>query len=393
MLKKIDFKIFIPYLLLNMISLLMITSASSYHLDQMQKNTMSTGVKQGVFLILSLILIAIILRIKLSIFKSNIFQALMIIGSFVLLFITSVLGLGTVVGGAQRWLEFGPFRIQPSEVMMITVILFCAAQFSKKEKTLQHSFFKSILVPALIVGSLIFLTLIQPNVGGAAILTLLFFTMIFASGISYLYFLGGLLGVFIINFLATSLIMFKDGAFLPQKYAYIFDRFAVMKDPFAYFSTNGYQLSNSYIAIHNGGWFGQGLGQSIQKKGFLPVTETDFIFSLITEELGIIASIGILLLLFLLILRILAIGVQIQDPFNSLVCLGTGAVLLIQTFVNLGGILGIIPLTGVPLPFMSYGGSNLLTLSILIGIVMKISAVEQEKRSMQYASQMNPSFS
>lgn len=116
------------------------------------------------------------------------------------------------------------------------------------------------------------------------------------------------------------------------------------------------------------------------KKGFLPVAETDFIFSVTIEELGLLRSFLILGLLLFLILRIFAIGIQASSSFNSLIAIGTGSAILIQVFVNLGGILGFIPMTGVPFPFMSYGGSNLLTLSILIGLVLNISADEKEEK-------------
>ncbi|MGY3766046.1 FtsW/RodA/SpoVE family cell cycle protein [Vagococcus vulneris] len=382
MLKKIkfiDFKILIPYFILSSIGIIMILSASSYNLDQLGKRSSANGLKQLMFFLISLAIITIIYKSKNSLYTSVRFQKIIMTCSFMLLIATTILGLGTVTGGAQRWIQIGPISLQPSEFIMLTVILYSSFIFSKREKTIQGHFKDTILGPTLIVSSLILLVFTQPNVGGAAILTLIFLVILFASGIPYPYMIGGFGIMFFFSFIMTQLILFQGGLLLPQKYHYIYDRFSVVKNPFDYQLDNGYQLVNSYFAIYNGGWFGKGLGQSIQKKGFLPVAETDFIFSIITEELGVVAAILILALLLFLILRIIAIGMKATSTFNSLICIGISAALLIQVFVNLGGILGFIPLTGVPFPFMSYGGSNLLTLSIMIGLILNISADEKKK--------------
>ena len=139
-------------------------------------------------------------------------------------------------------------------------------------------------------------------------------------------------------------------------------------------------MINSYFAMNNGGWFGLGLGKSIQKKGFLTNAQTDFMFSIVVEELGLIISLILLVLLFFLILRIFAIGIRSTDSFNSLMCIGIAGMMLIQVFVNLGGITGIIPLTGVTFPFLSQGGSSLVTLSIGVGFALNISADEKRKK-------------
>lgn len=305
------------------------------------------------------------------------------ISSF-LLASTTLLGLGTVTGGAQRWINIGPISLQPSEFVMITVIIYMSYILSRRQNQVHDDFKNMILGPTLVIGILILLVFTQPNVGGAAMLTLIFIILLFSSGIPYLYMVGGFSSLVIFNLIVTNLVMFKEGLLLPNKYHYIYERFSVVKNPFADQLDNGYQLVNSYFAIYNGGWFGRGLGQSIQKKGFLPVAETDFIFSITMEELGLIKSLIILALLFFLILRILSIGIRATSTFNSLVCIGVSSAILIQVFVNLGGILGMIPMTGVPFPFMSYGGSNLLTLSIMIGLVLNISANEKRNRGVHY---------
>ena len=378
--KLIDFKILIPYIILNITGIIMIFSASSYNLDQLGKSIYSIAAKQFFFLVVSFIMIVVIYRTKLTIYQTAFFNKIMIGASATILIATSVLGLGETIGGAQRWIDIGPITIQPSEFIIITIILYASYILSAKQNRINSHFKETILAPSIIVGILILLVFIQPNVGGAAILTLIFLALLFASGIAYRYIIvgGGVMAFF--AFIMTQLVLFKDGFLLPGKFAHVYDRFSVVKDPFSDQLGNGFQIVNSYYAIYNGGWFGLGLGQSIQKKGFLPVAETDFIFSVTIEELGLLRSFIILALLLFLILRIFAIGIRATSSFNALVSIGVGSAILIQVFVNLGGILGFIPMTGVPFPFMSYGGSNLLTLSILIGIVLNISADEKRRQ-------------
>ncbi|MEG0254220.1 MAG: FtsW/RodA/SpoVE family cell cycle protein [Vagococcus sp.] len=384
--KFIDFKILIPYIILNIIGIIMIFSASSYNLDQKGLSSISIASKQLLFLVVSILMIILIYRTKISLYQKPMFHKMTIIGSALLLLSTSVLGLGNTIGGAQRWINIGPISIQPSEFIMITIILYSAFIFSRRQKRINSHFKEMVLAPSIIIGILILLVFTQPNVGGAAILTLIYLIILLSSGIPYLYMVGGFSITLVFSFIMTRLVLFRDGWLIPNRYHHVYERFSVVKNPFEDQMNNGFQLVNSYYAIYNGGFLGLGLGQSIQKKGFLPVAETDFIFSVTMEELGLIRSLMILALLFFLILRIFAIGIQARSSFNSLVCIGVGAAILIQVFVNLGGILGVIPMTGVPFPFMSYGGSNLLTLSILIGFVLNISA--DEKRNRVYSSLM-----
>lgn len=378
-LQFIDFKILIPYMILNIIGIMMIFSASSYKLNQQGKSIFSIATKQGIFFIISLILIAIIYKTKLRVYQTDVFQKMMLAITYILLVATSILGLGQTISGAQRWISIGSFSFQPSEFVMISTILYCSFIFSKRQKSINQNFFKSVLVPTAIIGGMILLVFIQPNVGGAAIIFFLFSILILASGIPWGYTFLSFGGLVVFIGLVWQIVMFNGGMLIPERFSHVYKRFSVMSNPFEDKLNNGFQLVNSYFAIYNGGWFGKGLGKSIQKKGFLPVAETDFIFSITMEELGLIASIIILMILFYLILRILSIGIKSTNAFNSLACIGISTAILLQLFVNLGGILSIMPMTGVPFPFMSYGGSNLMTLSILVGIALNISAEEKRK--------------
>lgn len=386
-LKYIDFKILIPYLTLTIIGIIMIFSASSYNLDQLGKNPTSTATKQAMFLIISIGIIAFIYKTKITVYQTPLFQKIMLAVTYSLLIAISVFGLGKNIGGAERWIEVAGFTFQPSEFVMISTIIYMSAMLSKRQNTIQTQFFSSILTPSIIVGMMIMLVAIQPNLGGATITFLLFAILILASGIPVGYTFLSFGGVIAISFIAKRLILFKGGLLIPGKFAHIYNRFVIVSNPFEDRLVNGFQLVNSYFAIYNGGWFGRGLGGSIQKKGFLPVAETDFIFSVTIEELGIIMGILILGLLFYLIIHILRIGIAAKDSFNSLVCIGVSSAIALQLFINLGGILSLIPMTGVPFPFMSYGGSNLITLSVLVGLALNISANERRAAIQSYQLQ------
>ena len=146
-------------------------------------------------------------------------------------------------------------------------------------------------------------------------------------------------------------------------------------NPFNDLGGAGHQLANSYYAMVNGGWFGLGLGNSIEKRGYLPEAHTDFVFSIVIEEFGFVGASMILALLFFLILRIILVGIRAKDPFNSMVAIGVGGMILVQVFVNIGGISGLIPSRG-NLPFLSQGGNSLLVLSVAIALVLNIDASE-----------------
>ena len=166
-------------------------------------------------------------------------------------------------------------------------------------------------------------------------------------------------------------------SFLPI--TYINKRFEAFVNPFTDLANSGHQLANSYYAIVNGGWTGRGLGNSIQKNGFLPEAQTDFIFPIVVEELGIIGGIIILAILFFLISRMLIVGIRAKSAFNSLIMIGVSGLLLVQVFVNVGGAIGIIPETGVTFPFLSQGGSSFLVLSLGIAFALNISADEKRR--------------
>lgn len=357
----------------------MVYSASSATLASKGLNPNQDALKQAAFFLFGVIAIVFIYKMKTSYFmhKNLIMIAIFIISAMLLL--TKFSNLGQSGGGADGWLSLGPITLQPIEFLKIIIIWYLSYILSRRQKSIEHDFKHAIKKPMLLVGGLIALVIIQPDNGGAAILFLIALVVILASGINYMYTSLCLIGGVTVSFLAIQFISVTGEFLFPQRFAYVYQRFRTFSNPFIDPLGDGHQMINSYYAMSNGGWFGRGIGNSIQKKGFLSAAQTDFMFSIVIEELGLIVSLIILAVLLFLIIRIFLVGIRSKNTFNSLMCIGIGGMLLIQTFVNIGGITGIIPLTGVTFPFLSQGGSSLITLSVSVGIALNISADEKRK--------------
>ncbi|MDN6242414.1 MAG: FtsW/RodA/SpoVE family cell cycle protein, partial [Tetragenococcus koreensis] len=353
-------------------------STTSYVLLENGQNPARQAIFQFVFWIISLLLIFFIYKLKTNVLKNKktTYVALMIV-----CFLLLVAFAFSPVNGAYGWIQIpGMGTIQPAEFFKVVVIWFFATTLAQQQSQVQHHFMYSIkgsLMAMIIpIGALLF----YPDFGNAAIIVLLIIVMLLASGVNYIYTLyTGLIGFF-----GSILAIFGVNAF--GKYflpSYVLSRFAVFRNPFIDEYGDGHQMIHGYYALFNGGLFGRGLGNSIQKKGFLQFAHTDYAFAIVVEELGLIVAILILGILFYMIARILLIGIRSKDPFNSIMCIGIGALFLISIFINLGGITGIIPLSGITFPFISQGGSSLMMFSVCVGFALNISA-DEKKKAMLY---------
>lgn len=377
-----DYSIFIPYLILCVVGLIMVYSSTSYLLLAQGLNPAKSVINQTVFWILSLIVIGIMYKMKIDVFKNEKLVQLAIVVTASLLVIAYL--FFEPVNGAKGWIDLGFLSIQPAELLKIVLIWYLALTLSKRQETIATDFMPTMKRPLWLVMGLIVAVAIMPDFGNAAVLTLLVLILLLASGVDYtLSFKIGASGI-LLSILAIQGMNLFGKTVLPKSMQYIYKRFAIYQNPFIDEFDTGHQMVNGYYAMFNGGLFGRGLGNSIEKKGFLKEAQTDYIFAIVVEELGLIVSMMILGLLIFMIARIILVGVRSRDPFNSLICYGVGSMLLIQIFVNLGGITGIIPLTGITFPFLSQGGSSLLVLSIGIGLVLNVSANEKRKRLMSY---------
>ncbi|MBV7503873.1 FtsW/RodA/SpoVE family cell cycle protein [Bacillus sp. sid0103] len=366
-LKSYDYTLIIATILLCTFGLVMIYSASmasavqryGYRPDYFYQ-------KQKVWLMIFTVifLFAAFIPYKIMMFKK-------VLVMIVLASLLSLLGLfvfGVEKNNAQSWYPIGTFLFQPSEFVKLAAIIYLAAVYAKKQAYI-NQFNKGVLPPLVYLFIVCALIIFQPDFGTAAIIIAIASTMIFCSGMSFKS-IGKLLILVLIVLL--PLVLVSWGKFFSDEQQ---SRFAVLDNPFndKYVNNEGFHLANSYIAIGSGGVNGLGLGKSIQKLGYLPESHTDFIMAVIAEELGIWGVGFVIILLFYIVLRGIYVGLQCKDPFGSLLAFGISSMIGIQTFINLAGISGLIPLTGVPLPFISYGGSSLLMLAGATGILVNVS--------------------
>lgn len=273
-----------------------------------------------------------------------------------------VLLFGEERGNAQSWFVIGPLSIQPAEFAKLGLIMYLASVYSKKQAYI-NEFTKGVLPPLVLTGMILGLIVLQPDIGTAAIIFLIACSVIFSSGIRYkhlllLALLGAIILAFAIPHMVTDVRISRfTGAYKP------------FEDP----GKDGYHLIQSYLAIGGGGLSGEGLGQSVQKLGFLFGAHTDFIMAVIAEELGFAGVVLVIGMLATIVLRGIFISRKCKDSFGALLAIGISSMVGIQTFINLGAISGILPITGVTLPFVSYGGSSLLILMISMGIMNNIA--------------------
>ena len=388
----LNYSILIPYMLLSGIGLIVVYSTTSPILIQNGLNSFQMVVTQAAFWLFSLVMIWIIYRMKLDFLKRPGVITFVIVAETILLLLSRFI-TGTI-NGAHGWLKIGPVSAQPAEYLKIILVWYLALQFSKKQEQIEIYDYQAItfnqFLPRaftdwrVIVAFLIGLVVIMPDLGNATILLMTVLIVISTSGIAYRWFstmLGLVVGGSAAVLASIWLIGVKRVEQIPI-FGYVAKRFSAFFNPFDDLSGSGHQLANSYYAMSNGGWFGLGLGNSIEKRGYLPEAHTDFVFSIVIEEVGFFGATLILALLFFLILRIILVGTRAKDPFNSMMALGLGGMILMQTFVNIGGISGLIPSTGVTFPFLSQGGNSLLVLSVAIAFILNIDA--NERRNAMY---------
>lgn len=366
-LKSYDYSLIVAIVLLAVFGLIMIYSASmvtaiqrygyeSDHFFDRQKWFLLAGACAFLFFAL----------LPYKLLMSNKFLVPLVIVSLCAL--GGILLFGKEAGNAQSWFQIGPVSIQPSEFVKVAVIIYLSAVYAKKQPYI-NEFNKGVLPPLVFIILVFALIALQPDYGTGAIIILIAGTIILSSGMNIKNLLKlGLMGMILS---LPVILALREEIFSKER----LERFQVLLNPFAegVIQDSGYHLVNSYLAIGAGGVKGLGLGQSVQKLGYLPEPHTDFIMAIIAEELGILGVLFVLLSLAFIVLKGIFIALKGKDPFGSLLAIGISSMIGIQTFINLAGISGIFPLMGIPLPFVSYGGSSLLQLSISMGILVNVS--------------------
>ncbi|HPM77910.1 MAG TPA: rod shape-determining protein RodA [bacterium] len=349
-----DWTLLILVVLLFMIGLLNLYSATndSDIADKFQL--------QLVWMVVGFVLMCMAFLVNYQYFESAAYGILIAINVMLL----ATLIIGQISHGAQRWLMLGPVRFQPSELAKIAVIL-ALAKFLAANRTTRGYNLKELGIPMALAGGPIFLTLLQPDLGTAIMIGLIAFSMIAFVGIRLRTFLG----------ISISTLAVGVFGFLFLLHDYQRDRIMTLFDPSRDPLGTGYHIQQSKIAIGSGQFFGKGWLQGTQAKlQFLPEHHTDFVFSVLAEEWGFIGGLVVLALFFALIAWSLTIATRSKDHFGTLVAVGLVAFLFWHIFINIGMVLGIMPVVGVPLPFLSYGRTSMLTVMMAIGLLLNISS-------------------
>lgn len=379
-LRYFDFYLFIPYIVLCLVGTVMVYSASSINLSYAGMTTNFYLERQLIYVFLGLICFSLTTLLKLANFTSKKF----IIGGFWIIagLLAYAKFMTKAVNGANGWINFKLFSLQPAELCKLYLVLFVAQILARREyfsldnKIGGYRNWK----PWLLVAILLIMILIEPDLGGFAINLTIVSLMILANtaalksvkqAFSWLVVWAGTIIILLV-------VLRKWNPVAGTKYTYMYSRLTAFYNPFKVASDSGQQLINSYYAISNGGLFGLGLGNSIQKRGYLPEPYTDFILAVTSEELGAIGVACILALICWLTLRMFLIGIRAKNTYSALICYGIGTFFAVETFFNLGAVTGLLPITGVTFPFVSYGGSSMLVLSLALGIVMNISIHQRQ---------------
>lgn len=356
--KSFDIILFATILFLTVFGIIMIYSSSSIWAEYKFHDSLRFVKAQSIFFIVGIIIMLIVAKIDYKLYYKYANQILLV--CFLLLVLVLIPGIGTVRNGSRSWFGIGSLGIQPSEFAKIGLIIFVSKYLANNKKDIKNT--KKGVFPILFIIFAFFgLIMLEPDFGTGMVMVLSLIGILFVSGVNLSFFVKiGFLGLFGI----TGLIVIA-----PYRLARIMSFINPWSDPLG----SGFQIIQSLYAIGPGGLLGQGFLASRQKHFYLPEPQTDFIFSIISEELGFLGVLVVCLVFAYIFYRIVHIALKTIDLFPKFLCFGLAFGIILQAILNLMVVVGLIPVTGVTLPFLSYGGSSLLVSMASIGIVLNIS--------------------
>ncbi len=358
-LEEYDLVIMLMAIALTCFGVVMVYSASSVMADKRFHDGFFFLKRQGLFALLGFAIMLITMQINYQFWRK--LSAPILLGCIALLVLVLIPGIGGSAGGASRWIRFPGFNLQPSEVAKIALIMYMAYSLDRKQdkiKQLGAGFVSYMLILVVMLG----LLLKQPDMGSALTLAAVAVIMLFAAGTRLVY---------IISIVLMSMPFIY---FLVMNVAYRKRRIMAFLDPWQDPQNSGFQIIQSWLALGTGGLFGQGLGEGKQKLFYLPEAHTDFILSVVGEELGFLGVVVIIGMFFLLVQRAMRIAVAAPDTFGRFLALGIAVLFGIEASVNMGVVTGLLPTKGLALPFISYGGSSLIISLFAVGILLNISS-------------------
>ncbi len=355
-----DRVILLLYGVLVCIGLVMVTSASIGIADQQTEDPFYYAKRQFLRILLGIALLWFASRIPLAFWKHN--GMLLMLGSIVLLACVLIPGVGHTVNGSTRWLNFGLFTFQVSEIAKLFLVIYLSGYLVRRSEEVQTNpmgFIKPMIILALASGLLV----LEPDFGAAAVLLMTGLGLTFLGGVRF--------GQFFLFVVGTLCIMSLLAVSSPYRLARITSFIDPWADPF----NSGFQLTQSLIAIGSGGWFGTGLGGSIQKLFYLPEAHTDFMFAIFAEEFGFVGQLVLIGLFALFVLRsfgIARVALKSEQAFAGYLAYGVGLLVGLQAIINIGVSMGVLPTKGLTLPFISYGGNSILAMSFAVGLLLRV---------------------
>ena len=356
--KHFDRLLFLIIIIIGVFGIVMIYSASAIWAEYKFQDPFKFVKSQSLFFLIGIIMCLVVSRIPPDFWKK--YANKIILACFILLVLVLIPGIGTVRNGSRSWFGIGGLGIQPSEFAKIGLIIFVSKYLSQNQKELRD-IKKGVLPILLVIGVFFLLIMLEPDFGTAMVIVLTLVSLIFISGVKVSFFikigLVGLMGIVALIIVA------------PYRMARIISFLNPWSDPLG----SGFQIIQSLYAIGPGGLLGQGFLNSHQKHFYLPEPQTDFIFSIISEEFGFLGVLIVVSFFFFLFYRSVKISLKSNGLFQKFLAFGLSIGILIQATLNLCVVIGLIPVTGVTLPFFSYGGSSLLVTMISIGIILSIS--------------------
>lgn len=361
-----DYALLVQFIALLVIGLVFLASSSIEISDRMYGQPYYFFIRQLIYLAMGFMLAFILFQTSFDTLKDM--SGYLIVGGLVMLMV--VLVVGKEVNGSVRWLSFSGINIQVSELFKLLLIIYLASYIERKNDILREDL-QGLLAPILVVTVAMFLLLIEPDFGASFVVATTAMAMLFMAGVRLKYFAGVLL------VLVTGLIA------LIVLSPYRFQRMVSFMNPWSDPFNSGFQLSQALIAIGRGEIFGVGLGASIQKMFYLPEAHTDFVFSVMAEEMGLVGVVALIILYVLFVAKILNIAFMAQQKnklFESYLCYGYGFWVAIQALINIGVNLGVLPTKGLTLPFISYGGSSLIVFVMGMSLVIKVNLMLQTER-------------
>ncbi len=363
-------------MLLLVLGLVMVLSSSSVESYDIYQSAFTLFSRQALFAAIGVVAMVIIARLPIPLVRraSLMFLALTV----VLLLLVFVPGIGAGVHGQRNWIKlFGPFRLQPSEFAKLALIIWAADLFARKDHLLHQ--WKHLMVPFLpVAAGLVLLVVAEGDLGTAIIMSIIVAALLFVAGAPMWIFAAlGSVGVAGVGALSLTA-------------GYRMERFTAWLHPEADLDGAGWQLTQGKVALGTGGWWGVGLGGSREKWGALPEAHTDFIFPVIGEELGLFGALTVIALFGAITVFTLRMAIRTSDTFVRVACVGIVAWLIGQALVNLGAVLQLLPITGVPLPFVSYGGSSLLPSLMAIGLLLAFAKREARVAAAERAAPSRP---